>query len=252
MRKKVIAGNWKMYKTLKTATDSVNEIVKEIGNHESVKAIICAPFPFLPSLVSETKGSTIEISAQNMHEEDEGAFTGEVSPVMLADIGVTYVIIGHSERRKYFNETDETINKKIHAAFKHGITPILCVGETIEEKESGRTKTVIKEQIKKALNGLTNEQIGSLMIAYEPIWAIGTGITPTSEEANRVCMDIRSLIRELATKETSENILLLYGGSVNPSNIDSFVSESDIDGALVGGASLEADSFIQLVRKGLA
>jgi triosephosphate isomerase (TIM) len=250
MRKNVIAGNWKMNKTLSEATQFVDEVMNKIPATEQVEAIVCAPFPYLATLVEKTKGSNLKISAQNMHFEDNGAFTGEVSPAMLTDIGVTHVVLGHSERREYFAETDETVNKKAHAAFNHGLTPIICVGETLEQREANETKSLVGGQVTKALEGLTKEQVASSIIAYEPIWAIGTGKTASSEEANEVCTHIRQVVKELTDDATAEAVIIQYGGSVKPSNVDELLAQSDIDGALVGGASLEADSFLQLVEAG--
>lgn len=250
MRKKVIAGNWKMNKTAQETADFIAAIRDEIPETEKVEAIVCAPFPYLASLVEQTKGTTIKVAAQNMHFEDSGAFTGEVSPVMLKDIGVTHVIIGHSERREYFAETDETVNKKAKAAHDHGIVPIICVGESLEQREAGETVELVRQQVTDALQGLSEEEIANTIIAYEPIWAIGTGKTASSEDANDVCREIRNVIKELASESTAEKVVIQYGGSVKPETIDELLAQSDIDGALVGGASLEADSFLSLVEAG--
>ncbi|GIO26357.1 triose-phosphate isomerase [Ornithinibacillus bavariensis] len=250
MRKNIIAGNWKMNKTLAEATQFVAEVKNKIPATDQVEAIVCAPFPYLASLVEQAKGSNVKISAQNMHFEDNGAFTGEVSPVMLKDIGVSHVVLGHSERREYFAETDETVNKKAHAAFNHGLTPIICVGETLEQREANETKSLVGEQVRKALEGLSKDQVTQSIIAYEPIWAIGTGKTASSEDANEVCAHIRQVVKELTDAATAEAVIIQYGGSVKPSNVDELLAQSDIDGALVGGASLEADSFLQLVEAG--
>ncbi|PAV28613.1 triose-phosphate isomerase [Virgibacillus profundi] len=250
MRKKVIAGNWKMNKVLSEANGFVEEVVIKVPKSDNVEAIVCAPFPYLASLVEKSKGSDVKISAQNMHFEDNGAFTGEVSPVMLKDIGVTHVVLGHSERREYFAETDETVNKKTHAAFNHGLTPIVCVGETLEQREANETMNHVGDQVKNALEGLSNEQVAETIIAYEPIWAIGTGKTASSEDANEVCSHIRNVVKEVSTVETAEKVVIQYGGSVKPANIEELLTQSDIDGALVGGASLEAESFLQLVEAG--
>lgn len=251
MRKRVIAGNWKMNKTLTEATQFVDEVVKSIPADEKVEAIVCAPFPHLATLVEKTKGTNLKISAQNTHFEENGAFTGEVSPVMLKDLGVSHVVIGHSERREYFAETDETVNKKTHAAFNHGLTPIVCVGETLEQREANETMSLVETQVKKALEGLTNEQVAQTIIAYEPVWAIGTGKTASNEDANEVCAHIRNVVKSLTDEATAEAIVIQYGGSVKPSNVDELLAQSDIDGALVGGASLKADSFLQLVEAGI-
>lgn len=249
MRKKVIAGNWKMNKTAKEAGQFL-QAVKETEVKEQTEAIVCAPFVYLPALVAEAKGSNIQIAAQNMHFENDGAFTGEVSPVMLQDIGVSHVVIGHSERREYFNETDETVNKKVHAAWNHQLTPIVCVGETLEQREANETLTLMEKQVRIALEGVSAELAKETIIAYEPIWAIGTGKTASSEDANEVCAHIRQVVRGLYNDEVADQIVIQYGGSVKPGNIDELLATSDVDGALVGGASLEADSFVSLVEAG--
>lgn len=249
LRKSVIAGNWKMNKTSGEAEQFIEE-VKHLKTSEHTEAIVCAPFLYLSNLVERAKGSDVKIAAQNMHYEADGAFTGEVSPVMLADIGVTYVIVGHSERREYFNETDETVNKKAHAAFEHNLTPIICVGETLAQREANETLTHIENQVKIAVKELSNEQVAQTIIAYEPIWAIGTGKTASSEDANEVCVHIRKVIKGLTSEETANNVVIQYGGSVNPDNIDELLQTSDVDGALVGGASLEPASFIKLIEAG--
>lgn len=249
MRKIVIAGNWKMHKTKQEAEQFIDE-VKQLKTNERVEAVICAPFPYLSTLVNKVKQTDVKIAAQTMHFEQSGAFTGEVSPVMLADIGVSHVIIGHSERREYYHETNETVNKKVHAAFSHHLTPIVCVGETLAQREANDTLTHIEKQIKIALDGLTDEQIANTIIAYEPIWAIGTGKTASSADANEVCAHIRNIVAKITSEQTAEKVVIQYGGSVKPENIDELLSTSDIDGALVGGASLEPASFIQLVEAG--
>lgn len=250
MRKNVIAGNWKMNKTLSEAIAFVDEVAKKAPSNEQVETIICAPFPYLPTLVEGAKGSGLAICAQTMHYEEKGAFTGEVSPAMLQEIGVTHVVLGHSERRQYYNETDETVNKKAHAAFTHELTPIICVGETLEQREANETLKQVEEQVKTALTGLSDEQIGQSIIAYEPIWAIGTGKTATSDQANEVCTHIRKIVGELTNETVGSKVRIQYGGSVKPSNVDELFAKPDIDGALVGGASLEAESFLQLVEAG--
>ncbi|MDY0405140.1 triose-phosphate isomerase [Virgibacillus sp. 179-BFC.A HS] len=251
MRKRIIAGNWKMNKLPNEAKQFVANVSKKLPQSEKVEAIVCAPFPYLPALVDEAKGSNLKISAQNMHFEENGAFTGEVSPAMLQDIGVTHVIIGHSERRQYFAETDESVNKKVHAAFAHELTPIVCVGETLQQREANETNTHVEKQVSAAIEGLTEEQVAATIIAYEPIWAIGTGKTATSEQANEVCAHIRKVVAEKVSQHAADNMVIQYGGSVKPANVDELLAQSDIDGALVGGASLEADSFLQLVEAGI-
>ncbi|SHF85723.1 triose-phosphate isomerase [Ornithinibacillus halophilus] len=250
MRKKVIAGNWKMNKVLAEANQFIDDVKDKIPNNDNVEAIVCAPYVHLPSLVDKAKGTNVKVSAQNMHFEDNGAFTGEVSPVMLKDIGVTHVVLGHSERREYFAETDETVNKKVHAAFNHDLTPIVCVGETLEQREANETKALVGDQVKKALEGLSEAQVAKTIIAYEPIWAIGTGKTASSEDANEVCAHVREVVKEVTSEEIAEQVVIQYGGSVKPANVDELLAQSDIDGALVGGASLESESFLQLVEAG--
>lgn len=247
MRKPIIAGNWKMFKTVSEAAAFAAE-VKGKAEVDGVESVICAPFTNLPALVEAFKGTTIAVGAQNLHWEDNGAYTGEISGVMLKELGVQYVIIGHSERRAYFGETDEIVNKKVHAAFKHGLTPIVCVGEKLEEREAGRTKAVCKTQTEAALLGLSVEQAAQTVIAYEPIWAIGTGKSSTSEDANEVIAFIRDLIKGQFGAEAAEAVRIQYGGSVKPGNIGEYMHMSDIDGALVGGASLEPVSYVQLVE----
>lgn len=247
MRKPIIAGNWKMFKTVPEATAFINE-VKGKAEVEGVESVICSPFTNLPALVEAVKGTSIKIGAQNLHFEDNGAFTGEISGVMLSDLGVNYVIIGHSERRAYFAETDEIVNKKVHAAFKHGLTPIVCVGESLEERESGKTNEVCKVQTVGAFQGVSAEQAKQVVIAYEPIWAIGTGKSSSASDANEACSYIRSVVRDLYNDEVAQAVRIQYGGSVKPENVREYMAESDIDGALVGGASLQPASYIALVE----
>ena len=246
MRKPIIAGNWKMHKTIAEALEFVSDI-KDRVNNEKVEVVICAPFTLLKDLKEATKGTSIKIGAQNMHFEEKGAFTGEISPLMLKELDMDYVIIGHSERRQYFNETNETVNKKVLKALEIGIDPILCVGETLEEREAGNTKDVCKVQVEKALENVSKEDIAKVVIAYEPIWAIGTGKTATSEDANDVIAYIRQVVANLY-KDLANEVRIQYGGSVKPSNVGEIMNQSDIDGALVGGASLEANDYIQLVN----
>jgi triosephosphate isomerase len=250
MRKPIIAGNWKMHKTLSEAVSFVEEVKGLIPSAEKVDSVICAPALFLERLVQAVQGTDLKIGAQNMHFAESGAYTGEISPVALKDIGVTYVIIGHSERREMFAETDETVNKKVMAAFTHGLTPIVCCGETLEQRESGQTNEIVGAQVEKALEGLTEEQAKQVVIAYEPIWAIGTGKSSTAEDANAVCGHIRSVIAKKFSQEVADAVRIQYGGSVKPNNIKEFLAQEHIDGALVGGASLEPQSFLQLVEAG--
>ena len=246
MRKPIIAGNWKMHKTIAEALEFVNE-VKDRVNNDKVEAVICSPFTLLKDLKQATKGTNIKIGAQNMHFEEKGAFTGEISPLMLKELDMDYVVIGHSERRQYFNETDETVNKKVLKALEVGIDPILCVGETLEEREAGNTKDVCKVQVEKALENVSKEDLAKVVIAYEPVWAIGTGKTATSEDANDVIAYIREVVANLYG-ELANEVRIQYGGSVKPSNVAEIMNQSDIDGALVGGASLEANDYVELVN----
>ncbi|MFL8709486.1 triose-phosphate isomerase [Clostridioides sp. GD02377] len=246
MRKPIIAGNWKMHKTIKEALEFVNE-VKDKVNSDKVEAVICAPFTLLKDLKEATKGTNIKIGAQNMHFEEKGAFTGEVSPLMLKEIDMDYVVIGHSERRQYFNETDETVNKKVLKALEVEIDPILCVGETLEQREAGKTKDVCKVQVEKALENVLKYDLAKVVVAYEPIWAIGTGKTATAEDANDVISYIREVIKGLYG-ELANEVRIQYGGSVKPSNVAEIMGQSDIDGALVGGASLASNDYLDLVN----
>ncbi|MCC0690213.1 triose-phosphate isomerase [Clostridioides sp. ZZV14-6387] len=246
MRKPIIAGNWKMHKTIKEALEFVNE-VKDKVNSDKVEAVICAPFTLLKDLKEATKGTNIKIGAQNMHFEEKGAFTGEVSPLMLKEIDMDYVVIGHSERRQYFNETDETVNKKVLKALEVEIDPILCVGETLAQREAGKTKDVCKVQVEKALENVLKDDLAKVVVAYEPIWAIGTGKTATAEDANDVISYIREVIKGLYG-ELANEVRIQYGGSVKPSNVAEIMGQSDIDGALVGGASLASNDYLDLVN----
>ncbi len=241
-RRIIAAGNWKMNKTPSEAVAFVNELKASVVGAKA-EVVVGVPFVSLPGVVAAVKGTNIKVAAQNMHWEEKGAFTGEVSGPMLADLGVDYVIIGHSERREYFGETNEMINKKAHAIFKYGMTPIICCGETLTQREQGVTADHIRYQIKVALLGLTPEQVKKSVIAYEPIWAIGTGKTATNEQANEVCSIIRQLVAELYGDEVSEQVRIQYGGSVNAKNAAELFAMSDIDGGLVGGASLKVDEF---------
>lgn len=246
MRKPIIAGNWKMNKTIKEALEFA-EAVKGKICPDKAEAVICAPFTLLKDLKEAVAGTDIKIGAQNMHFEDNGAFTGEVAPAMLKEIGMDYVIIGHSERRQYFNETDETVNKKVLKALEVGIDPIVCCGETLEEREADKTKDVVKVQVEAALKDVAKEDLAKVVIAYEPIWAIGTGKTATSEQANDVIAYIREVVKGLYG-ELAEEVRIQYGGSVKPANVAEIMAQSDIDGALVGGASLKAEDFLALLN----
>ena len=250
MRKPIIAGNWKMFKTRDEVLSFIYAVNEKMPSTDLVDSVVCAPALYLRDLVKR-QGANLKVGAQNMHFAEEGAFTGEIAPKMLVDTGVKYVIIGHSERRAMFNETDESVNKKLHAAFNHSLTPILCVGEMLEHREGGQTEAVIKEQIVKDLEGLTSEQVTELVIAYEPIWAIGTGKTATPEVADETCGFIRATVKELYGEVVSEAIRIQYGGSVKVNNIKELMAKPNIDGALIGGASLEAENFVYFVEAAL-
>ena len=239
-RKKIIAGNWKMNMTPSQAVELVNTLKPLVVNDE-VDVVFCVPAIDLVPVMEATKGTNIQVGAENMYFEDKGAYTGEIAPAMLTDIGVKYVIIGHSERREYFAETDETVNKKVLKAFEYGLTPIICCGETLTQREQGITLDWIRQQIKIAFQNVTAEQAASAVIAYEPIWAIGTGETATSDQAEEVCGAIRACIAEVYDEATAEAIRIQYGGSVNAGNAAELFAKPDIDGGLVGGASLKAD-----------
>jgi triosephosphate isomerase len=247
MRKPLIMGNWKMYKTIGEAKAFAEEF-KKLYKPSDVGVGFCAPFTQLAALKEAFKDTDIKVGAQNMHFAENGAYTGEVSADMLNELGVEYCIIGHSERRQYFNETDETVNKKLHTAFKHNIIPILCVGESLEQRDAGKEFDVVQTQTVAALKGLTAEQTASLVIAYEPVWAIGTGRNATPEQANEMCGHIRKVIEELYGDEVSEKVIIQYGGSVKPSNASELMNMEEIDGALVGGASLVPEDFIEIVN----
>ena len=240
MRKKIIAGNWKMNKTPSEAVALINEL-KPLVQNEDVDVVFCVPAISIVPAMEAAKGTNINIGAENMYFEESGAYTGEIAPNMLTDVGVKYVIIGHSERREYFAETDETVNKKVLKAFEHGITPIMCCGETLEQREQGVTMDFIRQQVKVGFLNVTADQAKTAVIAYEPIWAIGTGKTATTEQAQEVCAGIRACIAEIYDEATAEAIRIQYGGSVNPATAPDLFVQNDIDGGLVGGASLKAD-----------
>ncbi len=247
MRRKVIAGNWKMNMLPNEAIEYIEAFAPLVKNSNS-EVILCVPYTDLFYCLMNAQGTNIKIGAQNMHFVETGAYTGEISGKMLKSIGVEYVIIGHSERRQYYNETDESVNKKIKSAFENELKPIVCVGETLEERESGKTEEIITSQTRLALDGLTNDQVKNTIIAYEPIWAIGTGKTATSEDANNSIKAIRAEIKKIYGEEVSENVIIQYGGSVKSSNAKELFSTSDIDGGLVGGASLKPEEFSKIVN----
>lgn len=248
MRKPMVAGNWKMNKTVSEAREFAAEI-GEASRQTEVEAVLLPPYTALYPLKEALleHAPNVKLGAQNMYWEEKGAYTGEISPLMLQEMGIQYVVLGHSERRAYFHETDEEIGKKVNAAFTHHLTPILCVGETLEERERNETEKVISRQLQIFLN-FPKEPVESMVIAYEPVWAIGTGKTATSEEAARVIAWIRRQIQALVNERAAEKIRILYGGSVNPGNIAELMAEEEIDGVLVGGASLKPDSFVEMVR----
>lgn len=250
-RKPMIAGNWKMYKTSGEGAILVQDIEERVSAYwNTVDIVVCPPFTALKSVstVIELDRLDICLSAQNVHWEAEGAFTGEVSPRMLKELRCDYCIVGHSERREMFGDTNETVNKKVHALFEAEITPIMCVGESLETRDAGDTETFVREQVRAGLEGLSAEQAARVVIAYEPIWAIGTGRTPTPEAANDVCRSIRATLGALFGQAVAIQVRILYGGSAKPENIGLFMPEPDIDGALIGGAALEADSFASMVK----
>ena len=246
MRKVIIAGNWKMNKTVSESVEFIEKLKKEELDKE-VECVVCAPFISLERLSVASKNTAIKLGAQNVSQYDNGAYTGEISTSMLKDLNMEYVILGHSERRQYFLETNEVINQKVQKVLSSKMTPILCVGETLEERESGKMNDVIATQIKEGLANLSFEQAKGVVVAYEPIWAIGTGKTATSDQANEMAMFIRKQLRELF-QDVAEDISILYGGSVKPNNIKDIMVQTDIDGALVGGAALKVDSFAELVN----
>jgi len=247
-RKPILAGNWKMHKNRAEAAALAKELVAKVGDVTDADVVICPVFTSLDAALDAVKGSNIKVGAQNCHFEEKGAYTGEISAGMLKEVGVDYVIIGHSERRQYFNETDAAINKKAQALYAQGLTPIICVGETLEERESGQMEAVIKRQVTDCLAGLPKEKVAVSVLAYEPVWAIGTGKTASKEQAQEVHALIRKLLAEQFDEATAQAVRIQYGGSVKPNNIAELMAQPDIDGALVGGAALDADSFAAIVK----
>lgn len=249
MRRKVVAGNWKMNMNLSGTIELISAIKNELSKSDSKsEVIVCPPFTSLETAVTVVKGSSIKVGAQNMHYESDGAFTGEISADMLKSVGCEYVILGHSERRTLFGESDEMINKKVKKALSSGLKPIFCVGETLEERESNLTEKVVEKQVKNGLSGISESELSELIIAYEPVWAIGTGKTASPEQAQEVHKFIRNLISKLYSNNLADNLVIQYGGSVKPDNAEELFSQPDIDGGLIGGASLKADSFISIVN----
>lgn len=247
MRKKIIAGNWKMNMNLHQSQKLVSEIINGLGKNEKAEVIVCPPFTSLSEVSNLLKGTQIKLGAQNMYYEESGAYTGEISADMLKSVGCEYVILGHSERRVIFNEPDELINKKILATLSNGLKPIFCVGELLEQRKSGNTMQIVSRQVEKGLEGITPEQMKNIIIAYEPVWAIGTGKTATPEQAQEVHSYIRELVVKKYSLSAGENLIILYGGSVKPDNSGELLSQNDIDGALVGGACLKANSFLDII-----
>jgi triosephosphate isomerase len=247
-RTPVIAGNWKMHCTKTEAIALVGTVAKAVGGVQDREVVVAPPFPYLPAVAEAIKGTRIRLAAQNVHWEPKGAFTGEVSVTMLKDVGCTHVIIGHSERRLYFGETNETVNKRLRAVLAGGLVPIVCVGETLQEREAEATQAVIERQVEMAFTGVTSQQLAGCVVAYEPVWAIGTGRTATPGQAQEVHHAIRRQISGLASATTAERLRILYGGSVKADNVDGLMAEPDIDGALVGGACLDAASFTRIVQ----
>jgi triosephosphate isomerase len=243
----MMAGNWKMNKTPGEAVHLAHAIADAVTGVSNVDCVICPPFVALSAVGVALQGTTVALGAQNMHWADSGAYTGEVSAPMLKGLA-TYVIIGHSERRQYFAETDESVNKKLHAAMNHGLTPILCVGETLAQNQAGETQAIVSMQVEAALQGLSAEQVQTLVIAYEPIWAIGTGLAATAEQAGTICGIVRQVVAALYRSAVAETVRILYGGSTNEKNIGEIMQQADIDGALIGGAALKVESYGAMVQ----
>lgn len=245
-RKAIIAGNWKMNKTATEAAQLVDELIPAVQD-ASCEVVICTPYTDLVTAVAKTKGTNIHVGAENVHFEASGAFTGEISAAMLVDLGVEYVIVGHSERRQYFAETDQTVNKRTLAALNAGLKAIVCVGESLQQREEGVTEELVRMQTKIALRDVTAEQMANVVIAYEPVWAIGTGKTATADQAEEVCAAIRKVVGELYGEDAAKALTVQYGGSMNPKNAEELLSKPDVDGGLIGGASLKADQFAVIV-----
>ena len=246
-RKAIIAGNWKMNKTATEAAELIDALIPAVKD-AGCEVVICVPFTDLVTAVAKTKGTNIHVGAENVHFEKSGAFTGEISADMLTDLGVEYVVVGHSERRQYFAETDETVNKRAKAALAGGLKPIICVGESLTQREQGVTEELIRMQVKIALNGVTADELKNVVIAYEPIWAIGTGKTATADQAEEVCGQIRKVIGEVYGEAVAEATTVQYGGSMNAKNCEELLSKKDVDGGLIGGASLKAPDFAVIVN----
>lgn len=248
VRTPIIAGNWKMNMNPEQTAEFVKAVKDKLPKATEVESVIAAPAVDFPALLENAKGSELKVAAENCYFEDEGAFTGETSPKVLKEMGVDYVIIGHSERRDYFHETDEDINKKAHAIFNNGMTPIVCCGESLETREAGKAEEWVEAQVKAALKDLTAEQVSNLVIAYEPIWAIGTGKTATSDQAEEICAVVRKTVADLYDQGVADKVRIQYGGSVKPANVKELMAKPNIDGGLVGGASLVPESYLELVN----
>ena len=248
MRTPMIAGNWKLHKTLGEATALVNELIPAVADNDKVEIVVAPVYTALSRVAEAISGSNIKLAAQNCYPEPQGAFTGEVSAPLLKDAGCQYIIIGHSERRQLFGETDETVNRKAHAIAETGLGIILCIGETLEERESEQMFDILRRQVRCGLKNLSAEQMTNMVIAYEPVWAIGTGVTASNEQAQEAHVFIRALVSEFYDQETADATRILYGGSVKPGNVDSLMTQPDVDGALVGGASLQAGDFARIVN----
>lgn len=246
-RAAVIAGNWKMNKTVAETKELINGLIPAVKD-AGCTVIICTPFTDLATAVEMCKGTNIKVGAQNVHFKASGAYTGEIAPAMLTELGVEYVIIGHSERRQYFGETDETVNLRARAALEAGLKPIICVGELLEQRENGTTEQVVTTQVTAALKDMSADDLKKVIIAYEPVWAIGTGKTATSEQANEVCALIRATVAKLFDKNAADGLTIQYGGSMNPKNCDELVAQYDVDGGLIGGAALKPDDFAAIVK----
>jgi triosephosphate isomerase (TIM) len=251
MRKPIIAGNWKMNKTVAEAVALVEDIKRDLADCKDAEVVLCPPFTALAAVSETITGTHIDLGAQNMHWEASGAYTGEVAPGMLRELFCHYVIVGHSERRTYFGETDEIVNKKVHAALAANLRPIVCVGELLEERDAGQTAAVVETQVRGSLAGLTARQWTDVVIAYEPVWAIGTGRTATPEQAQEVHALIRGVVRDLADASLADSVRIQYGGSMKPANAKELLAQPDIDGGLIGGAALEARSFVDIVKAAL-
>jgi triosephosphate isomerase len=247
-RRIIMAGNWKMHRTVQDSVELARRLAEELVDVEGREVLICPPFTALHAVSKVTDDSVIELGAQNLYPAEQGAYTGEISPMMLADVGCSHVIVGHSERREYFQESDGFVNEKLRAALEFGLKPILCVGESLEQREEGRQRDVVNSQVQRDLQGIPSEAMREIAIAYEPIWAIGTGRTATPQQANEMHTAIREVLRGLYGEAVAEASCIMYGGSVKADNVDELMAEAQVDGALVGGASLEADSFLRIVR----